>query len=72
MKKKKWQEEVLNVQQSHSIGVENGNPFQYSCLENYMERGSWQATILSDTTEQLSSFYTDGMLSGGNDDILEF
>ena len=23
----------------------NGNPFQYSCLENPMDRGAWQATV---------------------------
>ena len=23
----------------------NGNPLQYSCLENPMERGAWQATV---------------------------
>ena len=23
----------------------NGNPFQYSCLENSMDRGAWQATV---------------------------
>ena len=23
----------------------NGNPLQYSCLENFMDRGSWQATV---------------------------
>ena len=23
----------------------NGNPLQYSCLENYMDRGAWQATV---------------------------
>ena len=23
----------------------NGNPFQYSCLENSMDRGAWWATI---------------------------
>jgi len=28
-----------------SPGVGNGNPFQYSCLENPMERGTWQATV---------------------------
>ena len=27
-----------------SPGVGNGNPFQYSCLENSMDRGAWQAT----------------------------
>ena len=25
-------------------GEENGNPLQYSCLENSMDRGAWQAT----------------------------
>ena len=25
--------------------VGNGNPFQYSCLENSMDRGVWQATV---------------------------
>ena len=28
-----------------SPGEGNGNPFQYSCLENPMDRGAWQATI---------------------------
>ena len=27
-----------------SPGELNGNPLQYSCLENPMERGAWQAT----------------------------
>ena len=26
-------------------GDENGNPLQYSCLENPMDRGAWRATI---------------------------
>ena len=25
--------------------VRNGNPLQYSCLENSMDRGAWQATV---------------------------
>ena len=28
-----------------SPGVGNGNPFQYSCLENLRDRGGWQATV---------------------------
>ena len=28
-----------------SPGVGNGNPLQYSCLENPMERGGWWATV---------------------------
>ena len=23
----------------------HGNPFQYSCLDNSMDRGAWQATV---------------------------
>ena len=38
-----------------SPGVGNGNPFQYSCLENPMDREAWQATVHRvaelDTTE---------------------
>ena len=28
-----------------SPGVGNGNPLQYSCLENPMDREAWQATV---------------------------
>ena len=28
-----------------SPGEENGNPLQYSCLENPTDRGAWQATV---------------------------
>ena len=28
-----------------SPGGGQGNPFQYSCLENPMDRGAWQATV---------------------------
>ena len=40
-----------------SPGVRNGNPLQYSCLENSMDRGAWQAVVHgvekeSDMTEQ--------------------
>ena len=28
-----------------SPGEENGNPLQYSCVENPMDRGAWQAVV---------------------------
>ena len=28
-----------------SPGEGNGNPLQYSCLENSMDRGAWWATV---------------------------
>ena len=43
-----------------SLGGRHGNPLQYSCLENPMDRGAWWATYSpwghreSDTTEQLT------------------
>ena len=44
----------------HSTGFPgegNGNPFQYSCLKNPVDRGPWQATVYGvtelDITEQL-------------------
>ena len=41
-------------------GERNGNPLQYSCLENSMDRGAWQATVHRvakelDTTERLTT-----------------
>ena len=28
-----------------SSGERNGNPLQYSCLQNPMDRGAWQSTV---------------------------
>ena len=34
-----------------SLGVQNGNPLQYSYLRNPMDRGAWQATVHGTTKE---------------------
>ena len=38
----------------------NGNPLQYSCLENSMDRGVWQATVprVTKSQTQLSTAHT--------------
>ena len=44
-----------------SPGEGNGNPLQYSCLEDFTDRGPWRATVQglaeSDTTELLTLPY---------------
>ena len=37
----------------HLVGEVNGNPLQYSRLENPMEGGAWWATVHGDTTERV-------------------
>ena len=36
-----------------SPGGGHGNPFQYSCLENLIDRGTWQATVHRVTQSQI-------------------
>ena len=38
---------------ARSSGEVNGNPLQYSCLENPMDRGAWWATIHGVTKNQI-------------------
>ena len=37
--------QIWSPGQEDSPGGGNGNPFQYSCLENPMDRGAWRATV---------------------------
>ena len=41
-----------------SPGEENGNPLQYSCLENSMDRGAWWTTVhgVAKSRTRLSDF----------------
>ena len=40
------------------VGEGNGNPLQYSCLENPMDRGAWQAAVhgIEKSQTRLSNF----------------
>ena len=35
----------LIFESGRSPGVENGNPLQYACLENFTDKGAWWATV---------------------------
>ena len=43
--------QVQSLGWEDSSGVENGNPLQYSCLGNPMDRGAWRATVHGFTKE---------------------
>ena len=56
----KTQETQVESLSRRSPGGGNGNPLQFSCLENPMERGTWLAAEQkvckkSDATEQIST-----------------
>ena len=40
-----WETQVRSLGQEDPPGEGNGNPLQYSCLENPMDEGAWQATV---------------------------
>ena len=37
--------QVQSLDEEDTLEKKNGNPFQYSCLENPMDRGAWRATV---------------------------
>ena len=49
---------ALILGSGRSPGGENGNPHQYSCLENSMGRGAWRATVhgVTKSWTQLTDF----------------
>ena len=48
-----------NLGSGRSLGRGHGNPLQYSCLENPMNRGAWQAMVhgVAKSRTQLSDFH---------------
>ena len=60
-----------------SLGGRNGNPFQYSCLKNSMERGAWQESTVHGVTEgqtrlkQLHFHYSLSCIGEGNGNPLQ-
>jgi len=49
---------LFNIAPSFSFGEGNGNPLQYSCLENPMDGGAWKAAVhgVGRSRTQLSDF----------------
>ena len=49
---------VWSLGREHSPGEGNGNPLQYSCLGNPMDRGIWRATVhgVAKSRTRLSNF----------------
>ena len=43
---------VRTLHQEDYPGEGHGNPLQYSCLENLMDRGAWWATVHGVTKSQ--------------------
>ena len=43
--------QLRSLQSEKSPGGGHGNPLQYSCLENPMDRGTWRDTSLSGCKE---------------------
>ena len=50
-----------NPASERSRREENGNPLQYSCLENPMDRGAWWATVYWVATQQLKQTQREGV-----------
>ena len=40
-----WETQDLISGSGRCPGEGNGNPLQYSCLENSMDTGAWEATV---------------------------
>ena len=55
---------VRSLDGEDSPGGGHGNPLQYSCLENPMDRGAWQATVRRVTKSRLKPLSTQATIKG--------
>ena len=55
---------VKSLGQEESREGENGNPLQYSCLKNPMDRGAWQATVQRVTKSQTHKAKKQSLICG--------
>ena len=52
------EDSVLIPGSGRSPGIGNGNPFQYFCLENPMDRGAWWAAVHEATESDMAELLT--------------
>ena len=60
---------VRSLGWEESLERENGNPLQYTCLENPMDRGAWWATVYGVTKSRtgLSTHNNNALCASSND-----
>ena len=56
------------------MGEGNGNPLQYSCLENPVDRGAWRAAVhrVSQSQTRLKQLRMHACIGEGNGSPLQF